>query len=168
MSVTSSNTFKGLAGALALVSILTLSTQGALEIKQDEGKVKQAYLDAVKVPTICYGSTRGVRLGMIASEQECNARFSQDIKSAEADVKRYVTRPITQNQYDALVSFVFNLGGTNFKNSTLRTKINAGDCYGASKQFQRWVYAKGTKLKGLEKRRLRESELFKTGCTEWR
>ncbi len=75
-------------------------------------------------------------------------------------VNRLVTVPLTQNQFDALISFVFNLGIGNFRTSTLLKKLNAGDYTGAAKEFPPWVRADGKQLPGLIKRRDAEKALF--------
>jgi lysozyme len=83
-----------------------------------------------------------------------------DIKDAENTVNKLVKTTITQNQFDALVCLVFNIGGTNFKNSTLLKLLNYETLLQVPAQFMRWVYAGGKKLKGLENRRLAEVELW--------
>lgn len=155
------------AGALALAATLSLSPNGATEIKKDEGLRTVAYLDSVQVPTVCYGSTAQVYLGMKQTQAQCDARFIRDVQSAQNDVKRYVKHELTQYQYDALVSFVYNLGGTKFKGSTLLKRINSGDCLGAYREFPRWVYAGKTKLRGLVLRRQKEANYWLTGCSAW-
>lgn len=158
----------GIAGlTLLAVSALSISNSGIHAIQQVEQLRKVAYLDAVKVPTVCYGSTRGVTLGMYQTELQCRARLKADLAVAERDVKLYVKHGLTQNQYDALVSFVFNVGGSQFKRSTLLTKINKSDCQGAGNAFGSWVYGNGKKLRGLEIRRENEAELWRTGCSLW-
>lgn len=155
------------AGVLALASALLPSTPGVERIKRHEGVSLKAYPDAVQVPTICYGSTRGVFLGQHATLAECEQRLKEDATYAGKAVARYATHRLTQEQYDALVSFVFNLGETQFRKSTLLRKINAGDCYGAGAEFDRWVYAGGRKLRGLVKRRADERQAFESGCYAW-
>lgn len=84
----------------------------------------------------------------------------KDVRVAERAVRRQVDVALTQNQFDALVSFTFNLGEGNLARSTLLKKINAGDTSGAAAEFHKWVYAGGKRLKGLENRRLAERALF--------
>lgn len=159
----------GVAGAsvLALASALLPSDQGLKAIKAHEGVRTTAYLDAVGIPTICYGSTRGVFLGQKATLGQCEVLLKQDATYAGRGVAKGVKVKLTQDQYDALVSFVFNIGETKFYTSTLLRKINAGDCKGAAREFDRWVYAKGKKLNGLVKRRADERALFEKGCQLW-
>lgn len=155
------------AGALALAGTLLPSKSGLDTIKQHEGVRTSAYLDAVQVPTICYGSTRKVYLGQRATLAQCEERLWEDATYAGRGVAKGVKVKLTQGQYDALVSFVFNLGETKFYKSTLLRKINAGDCAGAGKEFDRWVYAGGRKLRGLVTRRAAERKLFERDCVLW-
>ncbi|GJD17925.1 hypothetical protein RIVM261_028810 [Rivularia sp. IAM M-261] len=83
-----------------------------------------------------------------------------DVSGAEVVVNKLVKVPLNQNQFDALVSFVFNLGETNFANSTLLRKLNASDYDAVPSELNKWVYAKGKILPGLVKRRLIEGKLF--------
>ncbi|BAZ16955.1 putative lysozyme [Calothrix sp. NIES-4071] len=83
-----------------------------------------------------------------------------DVSGAEAVVNKLVKVPLNQNQFDALVSFVFNLGETNFAKSTLLARVNALDYDAVPSELNRWVYAKGKILPGLVKRRQREGQLF--------
>lgn len=144
------------AGAAAIALITTY-----------EGLRLKAYKDPVGVWTICYGSTKNVQPGQVATLQECKNRLGADAEEAANAVRKYVQHPITQEQFDALVDFTFNLGAGNFKNSTLLRKLNAGDCYGAAEEFRRWVYAEGQVLPGLQKRREAEYELFLADCQYW-
>lgn len=143
---------------------LSLSALGAAYLINYEGVVLPAYVDPVGVVTVCAGHTRTAELGQRKTLQECEQLLKEDVSYAEAAVKRYVKVPITQAQYDSLVSFVFNVGPRAFANSTLLKKLNAGDCLGAGEQFSRWVYAKGKKLKGLVNRRAHERNNFESAC----
>lgn len=152
---------------LAAAAYFTPSPQGVELIKKSEGLELQAYPDAVQIPTICYGSTRGVKLGMSATLAECEERLVKDATYAGRALDRYVEVKISQRQYDALVSFVYNIGETQFRKSTLLKKLNSGECKAAAKEFDRWVYAKGKKLRGLVKRRADERNIFETDCVFW-
>lgn len=155
------------AGVLLSVGFLSLSPQGAQDIIAYEGTRTAAYYDAVGVPTICNGSTRGVFIGMTSTLAECEHRLVEDTTYAGIEIKRDVKVKLTQAQYDALVSFVFNVGNTAFRHSTLLVKINAGDCEGAGAQFRRWIYADGKVLPGLKARRAKESASWLGGCSAW-
>jgi lysozyme len=87
-----------------------------------------------------------------------------DVSGAETVVNKLVKVPLTQNQFDALVSFVFNLGETNFAKSTLLAKLNQGDYNAVPSELNRWVYAEGKTLPGLVKRRQKEGKLFQGGA----
>jgi lysozyme len=152
---------------LALASAFLPSDTGLQEIKRHEGVRTVAYLDAVQVPTICWGSTRGVYLGQRATLAQCEHMLKQDVTYAGVGVAKHTRVKLTQEQYDALVSFVFNLGETQYRKSTLLRKLNAGDCWGAAAEFDRWVFAKGKRLKGLVTRRAAERKLFEGGCVSW-
>ena len=155
------------AGTLALAATFLPSQHGLDTIKRHEGVRTSAYLDAVQVPTICYGSTRGVYLGQRSTLGQCEHLLMQDATYAGRGVARQVQVKLSQAQYDALVSFVFNIGETQFRRSTLLRKLNAGDCRGAAREFDRWVFAGGKRLAGLVKRRAAERSMFEGDCHVW-
>lgn len=149
------------------VAALTLSTAGAGALLQHEGSVPRVYLDPTGIRTVCVGHTVTVQripVGTEFSAQQCQGLLQQDTKHAEAGVKAAVRVPVTQQQYDQLVSLAFNIGNTAFARSTLVRKLNSEDCSGAAAEFDRWVYAKGRKLPGLVKRRADERRLFEEDC----
>lgn len=135
-----------------------------LEIIKDSEQLRlSAYLPTpVDVPTIGYGHTRGVKLGDTCTPEQAEQWLREDCAEAESAVGTLVKAPINQNQFDALVSLVFNIGGGNFASSTLLRKLNAGDYAGAADEFPRWNKQAGVVLGGLVKRRARERELFLT------
>ena len=136
-------------------------SQAGLElIKEFEGFRSNAYRDSVGVATIGYGHTKGVRMGDVITRAQGEAFLLGDTQDAQEAVERLVTVPLTQNQYDALVSFTFNLGSGNLASSTLLKKLNDGDYPGAADEFPRWVHAGGKKLEGLVRRRNAERRLF--------
>lgn len=150
-----------------LAGALSLSAAGGGAILMNEGSVDHVYLDPVGIPTACAGSTEGLTradVGKYMPPEVCAARIRKDTRAAEQAVKACVTAPVTQEQYDALVDTAFNIGRANFCGSTLVRKHNAGDCVGATKEFGRWVYAKGKKLPGLVTRRGRAASSYSTGC----
>lgn len=156
------------AAVLAAVTTLYPSPEGIHRVQAHEGTKLVAYLDPVRVPTICTGSTRDVYIGMKLTQAECDARLKSDLYTAAWTVRRVVKVPLSQNQFDSLVSFTFNVGGANLASSTLLKRVNAGDCYGAAVQFDRWTYAKGTKLPGLITRRADERMWFEQDCKLWK
>ena len=113
--------------------------------------------------TIGYGST-GPEIvpGLEITEEQADAYLRADIETAEKCINQCVTGNLTQDQFDALCSFVFNLGCGNLRKSTLLKKINEGDDIGASEEFKRWDKANGKVMAGLTRRRTAEMELFLT------
>ncbi len=136
------------------------SQRGIDLIKRFEGLRLTAYDDGVGIPTIGYGHTKGVALGMTITEEQAVQFLREDLHSAERDIDRLVNVHLCQHQFDALASLVFNIGGTAFRDSTLLRKLNAGDYTGAAVQFDRWVHGGGKILPGLVKRRAAERKLF--------
>lgn len=139
-------------------------------IKSFEGCVLNAYKDTGGVWTIGYGHTSAagspvVTPGMKITKQQAEEIFANDLKKYEAWVKEYVKVPVNQNQHGALTSFCYNLGPAQLKSSTLLKKLNKRDYLGASREFGKWVYDNGKRLKGLERRREAERVLFLTGGT---
>lgn len=145
-------------------AVLCISAAGVGFLQHWEDTREVAYLDSVGVPTICTGSTSGVRLGQVAAPGECEARLREDTGTAGKALARCVTAPVTQRQYDALLSLTFNVGGRNICTSTLVRKLNQGDCRGAAAQFLRWDYAGKQRLRGLTNRRQAESAEFIKDC----
>lgn len=143
-----------------LAAALAISSAGLAAVTQHEGVRFNAYLDIAGIPTICVGSTSNVTMGMRASQAECERRLRTDMNYAEHFVKRCTRVSITQNQYDALASLVFNIGGSAYCKSTLARKLNAQDYTGAASEFPRWSYAGGKYSAGLSKRRLAEQAIF--------
>jgi lysozyme len=150
-----------------LAASLVLSAAGVTAIVTHEGQVNTVYLDPVGIPTVCVGHTGGVTeadVGKAYSDAVCADLLREDSAWAAAAVRRYVTEPISQPQFDALVSFTFNVGTEAFRTSTLLRRLNAGDCHAAAAQFDRWIRARGRVLPGLVKRRAAERALFEADC----
>ena len=141
---------------------MKISERGLALIKEFEGLRLKAYLDSVGVPTIGYGHTSGVQMGDTCSPEQAEQWLKEDCTDAEDCVNFEVSFALTQNEFDALVSFVFNLGCGNFRKSTLRRKLLDGDHDGAALEFRRWDKAGGQVLDGLIRRRYAESKLFGT------
>ncbi|UTL79542.1 lysozyme [Pseudomonas putida] len=136
------------------------SQRGLSLIKSFEGLHLQAYQDAVGVWTIGYGTTRGVNAGMSITKEQAERMLLNDVQRFEPEVERLIMAPLSQNQWDALISFTYNLGAANLESSTLRRLLNAGDYAGAAGQFPRWNKAGGKVLQGLVRRRAAEREMF--------
>lgn len=122
--------------------------------------ILNAYLCPSDVPTIGWGSTKNVKLPMSISVKEAEERLEADILEAEKVVTKYVKVPLNENQFSALVSFVFNVGSKNFKNSTLLKLINIHNFEQASLEFSKWKFGNGKVLNGLVIRREKERKLF--------
>jgi lysozyme len=141
---------------------LTYSPNGFKLTEQFEGLSLKAYQDVAGVWTNGYGNTHGVVPGSTITLQEATDQLASNIEGAEYVVNHVVIVPLTQNQFDALVDFVFNLGSGNFQSSTLLRKLNAGDYAGASAEFPKWNHSGGQVVAGLTRRRLAEQALFNT------
>jgi lysozyme len=133
-------------------------------VKRSESLVLKAYLCPAHVWTIGYGHTRGVKMGDTCTEEQAIDWLKEDLRDAEAIVDATVDVPLSQNQFDALVSFVFNVGGGAFKTSTLLRLLNRGEYSRAAEQLDRWNKAAGQVLAGLTTRRAAERALFETGA----
>lgn len=136
------------------------SQKGLDLIKSFEGLRLSAYRCPADIPTIGYGTTSGVKMGDTITKERAEELLREDVKRFEAQVFRLVKVPLSQGQFDALVSFVYNLGAGNLSNSTLLRLLNAGDYAGAAAQFDRWTKAGGKVLPGLVRRRAAERALF--------
>ena len=142
------------------------SDMGLSLIKSFEGFSARPYRCPAGIPTIGYGATYypdGRRVTMQdrpVTEADATAMLRSMLASYEAGVNRYVQVPLTQGQFDALVSFAYNLGLSALKNSTLLRLVNARDWRGAAAQFGRWNRAGGKVLPGLTRRREAERQMF--------
>lgn len=146
---------------------MKLSTAGLDLIKEFEGYhtrqpdgSAKAYLCPAGVWTIGWGCTEGVKEGMTVTAEQATAMLATEMAKHEAAVERLVKVPLTQGQFDALVSFSYNVGAAALEGSTLLKLLNAGDYAGAKGQFSRWTKAGGVELAGLVRRRAREAEVF--------
>ena len=145
---------------------MKISEKGLGLIKEFEGLVLKPYKDAVGIPTIGYGNTyyedgRKVSLSDPAiTEERATELLKMVVKRYEDAINRYVQVPITQNQFDALVSFAYNIGNENVRKSTLMKLLNRKQYTEAADQLLRWNKAGGKTLKGLTRRRQAERVLF--------
>lgn len=142
---------------------MKLSQRGIDLIKQFEGYSSKAYPDPATggVPwTIGYGTTRGVKPGMVITAEQAEKMLRDDAAKFESGVSSLITAPTTQGQFDAMVSLAYNIGLGNFGKSTLLKKHNAR-CYTcAADQFRVWNRANGKVMNGLTKRRAAEREVY--------
>ncbi len=129
-------------------------------IKEHEGLFLTAYTCPAGKATIGWGHTAHVALGTRISKEDAEKFIREDVAVVEAGIVRLLTVLVTQGQFDALVSFAFNLGLGNLEKSTLLKLLNAGDAAGAAAEFDKWVNAGGKRLAGLVERRRSERVLF--------
>ena len=154
---------------------MRMSESGRKLLTEWEGKRNKIYLDSRGLPTIGVGhllkvdelSSGKVNIGGILYEygngftdDQVDELLGFDLAWAEGAVTRYVTVPLTQNQFDALVSFVFNVGEKAFHQSTLLKFLNAGDYDHVPAQLSRWTHCGGRILSGLVNRRNNEIKLW--------
>jgi lysozyme len=140
---------------------MKISKVGLELIKSFEGCRLHAYHDVVNVLTIGYGSTGShVKEGMTITQKEAEALLLKDLSRFEAGVDKAVTVELNQNQFDALVSFSFNLGLGNLGKSTLLKLVNQKRFHEAAGEFHKWNKAGGHVLTGLTRRREAERDLF--------
>lgn len=134
-------------------------------IQNFEGCRLRAYQDSVGKWSIGYGHTFGVYPGLVITEAQADAFLQTDVQNTATLVEKYITAPVNQNQFDALVSFTYNVGIVRFAGSTLLVKLNMGDYDGAAQEFARWNEAGGIVLDGLVHRRAAERTLFLSPTT---
>ncbi|MGD9724718.1 MAG: lysozyme [Pirellulales bacterium] len=146
---------------------MKLSDEGLRLIKSFEGyhtKLKDGSCIAYRCPagvwTLGWGCTEGVREGMIWTQKEATEALRREIAKFESAVEQAITRPMSQNQFDAMVSLAYNIGAAGFKRSSICRLFNKGDVLGAAKAFELWNKGGGRVLPGLVSRRKREAALF--------
>lgn len=140
------------------------TTKRAVElIKKYESCALKAYKCPAGVWTIGWGNTSRAKAGMTCTQAQAYAWLNEDVAKTEDVVTDALDgTPVSYAQFDALVSLVFNIGGGNFRKSTLLKKLKAGDSQGAAMEFNRWIYAGGKILPGLVKRRAEERKVFES------
>lgn len=143
---------------------MRLSTPGVALIKRHEGCRLKAYLCPAGVPTVGYGHTEGVKLGQKISQHQADVILESDLEFYEEQVTALCKGlKLTQDQFDALVSFAFNVGHSALANSTLLKKLRKNEIQGAADEFPRWCKGGGKVLPGLTKRREEERTVFLSG-----
>ena len=139
---------------------MKLSDKGVKFIQDFEGIKLNAYRDLVGVLTVGFGHTgTDVKEGMTITKERANELFMQDIGNFVNGVNSLV-KACTQGEFNALVSFAYNLGLRSLSSSTLLRKLNDGDVHGAAEEFVKWNMAGGHIVGGLTRRRLAERDLF--------
>jgi lysozyme len=164
-----------------------ITHRGADLIKRWEGFVPHLYICAGGYPTIGYGhvvlqgdnygNITGAKLlttlknsglkaakdACLITEKEAEELLGKDVHKFEYAVLRHIDVPLTDGQFDALVSFTYNLGPGALQRSTLRRKVNREEHLDVPREFRKWVFAGGRKLKGLIRRRNEEAEVYANG-----
>lgn len=142
----------------------------------EDAKVVVSYKDIAGVWTICHGHTGGVKKDQTATFSQCRQYLREDSGWAGELVAKWVKVAITQEQYDAMVSLIYNVGPgipgkrsgiiwlKDGRHSTLLNKVNAGDCLGAGAEFLKWSKVGNVPVKGLLIRRQEEKAMFESGC----
>lgn len=161
--------FKALGGATAkkpegAPTALSVPPRGVSNIdliKEFEGLRLTAYKDIVGVWTIGYGHTKTAVEGMRITSAGAEMLLRSDLEWVEGVINNSVKVPLKQNEYDALASLIYNIGGPAFKRSTMLRLLNNGaDRIDVANEFLRWNKAGGKVVKGLTNRRERERQLF--------
>lgn len=139
---------------------MQISEEGRQLIKKFEGCELEAYKCSADVWTIGYGRTKNVSRGDTCTQEQADKWLEEELPVYGAYVSDAVLVPLDQNEFDALVAWVYNLGPTNLNNSTMLKVLNDNKKNEVPNQMRRWNKANGKVLEGLERRRLAESLLF--------
>ena len=142
------------------ITDMKISQEGIALIKHYEGCKLESYQCSAGVWTIGYGSTKNVKEGMSIDAEKAEQLLIKDLAIFEKEVANLVSVPLEQNQYDAIVSWTFNLGSSNLKASTMLKVLNNGVYEAVPEQLKRWNKVKGVVNDGLVKRRKSEALLF--------
>jgi lysozyme len=144
---------------------MKISEEGISLIKKFEGCELSAYKDAVGIPTIAYGRIKNVGMGDSCTKEQAEDWLAEEMPEYEGYINDQVNVDLTQNQFDALCSWVYNLGPSNLKKSTLLKVLNKEEYEDVPEQIIRWNKAGGKVLEGLTRRREAEALLFEN--KEW-
>ncbi|WP_396190188.1 lysozyme [Flavobacterium sp.] len=139
-----------------LIGALSISATALITIASNEGYVGETYTDAVGIPTIGFGETNGVKYGQKTDPVRALIQLNASMDEHAKGISKCINVPISQGEYDAYISFSYNVGVNAFCTSTLNKKLNAMDYDGACKELLRWNKAGGKVLNGLTKRREQE------------
>jgi len=137
-----------------------ISEEGVALIKKFEGCELTSYKDSVGVWTIGYGHTKGIKRGMLITQVEATQMLEDELVEYCDYISDMVKVDLQQNEFDALVAWVYNLGPTNLASSTLLKELNAGNYSLVPHEIKRWNKAGGQVLTGLIRRREAEALLF--------
>ena len=144
---------------------MKISEEGLALIKKFEGCELEAYQCAAGIWTIAYGRIKEVKEGNTCTQEQAEAWLDEELHEYESYINDMVEVSLLQNQFDALVSWVFNLGPSNLKASTMLKVLNNKEFEEVPSQIKRWNKAGGVILGGLVKRREAEANLFES--KEW-
>lgn len=145
---------------------MRLNDEGYKLIQEFEGFKLSAYRDSVGIPTIGYGNItyadgKKVKMGDKITKEQADVLFKLYADKFASEVSKVIVATITQNQFNALVSFAYNVGITNLKKSTLLKKVNLNPSDETIEfEFLKWVNAGGKRLQGLVNRRVSESKIY--------
>lgn len=139
---------------------MRISAEGLALIKKFEGCRLEAYQDSVSVWTIGFGHTKEVNEGDTCTREEAEDMLATELEEYEGYINDLVDVPLLQNQFDALVAWVYNLGPTNLRESTLLRVLNEENYAQVPSEIKRWNRAGGNVLEGLVRRREAEALLF--------
>lgn len=138
------------------IASLALSATALVGIAGFESYQAVAYKDAVGIPTIGYGETKGVKMGQKTTPDRALVQLLSSANNHADDIRQCIKVPLYQHEFDAYVSLAYNIGAKNFCGSTLVRRLNAGDYTGSCREIKRWNKAGGKTLAGLTKRREQE------------
>ena len=139
---------------------MNISEEGKALIKKFEGCELKAYRCPVGKLTLGFGHVKGVKEGDEWTKEKAEAMLDKELKEYEGYINDLVNVQLNQNQFDALVAWIYNLGPTNFRTSTLRKKLTPETMHEVPREIRRWNKANGEVLKGLVRRREAEALLF--------
>lgn len=146
-----------------MVTAMRTGPKGRALLKESENCKLEAYKDGGGVWTLGWGHTFGVKAGMTCTQDQADYWLEHDLREVEESVNLYVRVTLSQEQFDSLVDFAYNVGVNALRTSTLLKKLNAGDYAGASNELLRWDHDNGVQVKGLTVRRQKEKALFDSG-----
>lgn len=153
-----------LANRLAAVGLTGVLVTGGVFIATHEGHVPGTYVDPVGIVTACYGHTSPtLEIGVELTEDECLELLAEDLSKHNRELLQAVEVELSEGEHVAYLSFHYNVGATNFRNSTLLQLLNAELRVEACEQLTRWVYAGGERLPGLIRRREEEKQICLEG-----
>jgi len=139
---------------------LTYSGTGMALTENAEGVRLTSYQDSGGIWTLGFGHTAGITEGMNCTMEQAYEWLQEDTQSSADAVNRLVNIQLDQNEFDALVDFVYNLGVGSFSSSTMLKLINQGNLHDAALEFQKWDHCGGKVVQGLLNRRIAEQKEF--------